>query len=154
MAGGRRSSILLDLYAMAHLAGGVLDPELAARGVSSDDFGLLSMIVLHEPVTPTRLAAELGVPPTTLSSMLQRLVENGLARREPNPVDGRSALISLTDEGLARARSGSPAVRAAVSRIADELERPFDEVAAALEDLHRAMRAALAAGTREERRSA
>ncbi|MDX6511956.1 MAG: hypothetical protein QOE36_1460 [Gaiellaceae bacterium] len=153
MPAGRRSSILLDLYAMAHLAGGILDPELEARGISSDDFGLLSMIVLHEPVTPTRLAAELGVPPTTLSSMLQRLVESGLARREPNPVDGRSALISLTNEGLARARAGSPAVRAAVARIAEELDRPFDEVAAALDDLHRAMRAALAS-PRQERRLA
>jgi DNA-binding MarR family transcriptional regulator len=123
VAGSRRRppSILLDLYAATRLASALLGRELADLGVPADDFGLLSTIAVLEPVTPTALAAELGLAPTTLSDSIARLVSRGQIRRESNPADGRSYLIVLTDEGLRIAREGSAAVRRAIELLDAEL---------------------------------
>src|SRR5205085_1761169 len=96
-------------------------------------FGLLSTIAVMEPVTPTALASELGLAPTTLSDSIARLVARGRIRREDNPDDGRSYLIVLTDEGLRIASEGSAAVRRAVAMLDRELE-------GGLADLHEQVR--------------
>ncbi len=48
----------------------------------------------------TSLAPKLGMEPTSLSRTLKKMEEKGLIYREPNPEDGRSVLIKLTDLGL------------------------------------------------------
>ncbi len=48
----------------------------------------------------TSLAPKLGMEPTSLSRTLKKMEEKGLIYREPNPDDGRSVLIKLTDLGL------------------------------------------------------
>jgi DNA-binding MarR family transcriptional regulator len=139
----RPASILLELYVMSQIGGTLLRAELEAAGVEVDSFGFLSTIAVLEPPTPSQLAAELGLPLTTVSDTVQRLVDRGYVRREPNPEDGRSVLIHLTDRGRKMARDASPAVRATQQRIAAELDRPLAEVRAVLDDLERAMRAAV-----------
>ena len=84
------------------------------------------------PRTPSALAAALGVPPTTLSGYLTAMVERGDAHRIPNPNDGRSALIVLTDRGRAVHRDVRPAFAAADDAITASLDRPEPEVRAAL----------------------
>jgi DNA-binding MarR family transcriptional regulator len=139
----RPASILLELYVLSQIGGTLLRSELEAAGVEVDSFGFVSTIAILEPPTPSQLAAELGLPLTTVSDSVQRLVDRGYVRREPNPADGRSILIHLTDRGRAMARDASPAVRAAQRRIAAELDRPIEDVRATLDDLRRAMRAAV-----------
>src|SRR5690606_35350472 len=46
------------------------------------------------------LGPKMGIEPTSLSRTLKNLEERGLIVRKPNPDDGRSVLILLTDEGL------------------------------------------------------
>ncbi len=48
----------------------------------------------------TSLGPKMGIEPTSLSRTLKNLEERGLIARKPNPDDGRSVLIILTDEGL------------------------------------------------------
>lgn len=139
----RPASILLELYVLSQLGGTLLRAELEAAGVEVDSFGFVSTIAILEPPTPSQLAAELGLPLTTVSDSVQRLVDRGYVRRERNPEDGRSFLIHLTDAGRAMARDASPAVRAAQRRIAAQLDRPIGEVRALLEELERAMRTAV-----------
>jgi DNA-binding MarR family transcriptional regulator len=45
------------------------------------------------------VVARLQVHATTVTSTAERLVRDGLIRREPHPHDGRAALLSLTDAG-------------------------------------------------------
>jgi DNA-binding MarR family transcriptional regulator len=45
------------------------------------------------------VVSRLQVHPTTVTSTAERLVRNGLIRRDPHPHDGRAALLSLTDTG-------------------------------------------------------
>ena len=78
--------------------------QLVARavegsGLSNDEYGVFSGILGLGPVSPTELAAQLGVPPTTISVYLARFLDQGIVRRLPNPEDGRSYLVEATDKG-------------------------------------------------------
>ncbi|MGB5238656.1 MAG: MarR family transcriptional regulator [Flavobacteriaceae bacterium] len=48
----------------------------------------------------TALGPKMGMEPTSLSRILKSMEEKGLIVRKPNPEDGRSVLIHLTDFGL------------------------------------------------------
>jgi DNA-binding MarR family transcriptional regulator len=113
------------------------DPKLA------DSYGLLSLIGAAEAITTTEVAARLGVAVTTASDRIRRLEERGFAERRPNPADGRSSLVSLTPDGQAAFESTWPAWRDAVIALENELGVPSSQVAEAIRELDRAMRAVL-----------
>ena len=94
-------------------------------------------------MTPSELARRTGQPPTTLSDHLNRLSRRGLVRRERNPVDGRSRLITLTDAGSSLRAAGSPAVERAEALVAARLRTPVHDVDRALAHLEFAARSAL-----------
>ena len=48
----------------------------------------------------TSLGPKMGIEPTSLSRTLKNLEVRGFIVRKPNPEDGRSVLITLTQEGL------------------------------------------------------
>lgn len=62
-------------------------------------FTLLSIDPKHGAPS-TSLGPKMGIEPTSLSRTLKNLEERGLIIRKPNPQDGRSVLILLTEEGL------------------------------------------------------
>ncbi len=53
-------------------------------------------------LSPGQLLVELEVSSGTMTNRITRLSERGLVVRRPHPVDGRSALVELTEEGMAR----------------------------------------------------
>ena len=59
------------------------------------------LIALGEtgPITQRKLTELLGIRPGSASEVLTKLEHNGLIRRSPNPADGRTMDISLTEEG-------------------------------------------------------
>ncbi len=135
--------ILESLRVTSLLAERLLERELAARGVPAEQFALVDEIGRAEPVTPSELARRTGRPPTTLSDHLGRLSGRGLVRSEPNPVDGRSRLISLTDAGSSLRAAGYPAVERAEELVAARLRTPVHDVDRALAHLEFAARSAL-----------
>jgi DNA-binding MarR family transcriptional regulator len=52
----------------------------------------------------------LQVHPTSVTSAVTRLEKDGLVRREAHPTDGRTILLTLTDEGRERARACAQAL--------------------------------------------
>jgi DNA-binding MarR family transcriptional regulator len=137
--------ILLDAWTAAQLANVLISQELEAIGVRPNLFALVSTLNITGPITPTDLALETGHAPATLYDLVQALVERGHARREPNPEDGRSSLISLTEDGERLSEAGRPAVGAALARLDAQLDRPLAEIAAAVVELRRALQAAMRA---------
>lgn len=135
-----RGRLLLDLYASQQLVGALLSRELGADGVPRELYGLLTEIALAGPVAPTKLAALLGLPPTTLYDYADRLVERGHVVRRPNPADGRSHLLEVTPEGRAVVRQGGAAVTRVVQALAGRLEETDLEQ---LEDAMHTLRSAL-----------
>jgi DNA-binding MarR family transcriptional regulator len=118
------------------------DPKL------SEGYGLMSLIGAAGSITTTEVAARLGIAVTTASDRIRRLEDKGFAERRPNPADGRSHLVSLTNEGRAALESTFPAWREAVVQLEGELTIPSSQIAESIRELDRAMRAVL------ERRSA
>jgi DNA-binding MarR family transcriptional regulator len=85
----RGRNVLFRLFILGQLADDLLGRAMAGLKVQPNDFAVLSAIRAFQPITPSRLAALLGMPPTTLSSYLRRLEGRRLVRRRPNPDDGR-----------------------------------------------------------------
>ena len=137
-----RPSIFLKLWVAAQRVNLLILHELEVTGAATPHFAMLSMIGLREPLTPTELAREMGFAPTTTSDYLQRLDELGHIRRDPNPADGRSYLIRLTDEGRRAAEAGVPALLKVLDSVGEHSTRPLAEIDAALDDLNEALAAA------------
>ncbi|SMC83903.1 MarR family winged helix-turn-helix transcriptional regulator [Moheibacter sediminis] len=75
--------------------------EQAAQFNSTMVMGFTLLSIDPKSGTPsTSLGPKMGIEPTSLSRTLKNLEERGLIARKPNPEDGRSVLIILTDEGL------------------------------------------------------
>src|SRR3954471_20184551 len=86
----RRLSLLLLLVAAHQRMAQLVDLELAADGVESTGYALLSLIGVRGPVRLTEVAGELGMSLTTASDVMRRLEGRGHVRRTANPQDGRS----------------------------------------------------------------
>lgn len=78
-----------------------LETVFARFGVRGADFAVLATLVrlAAKSVSQKRLASELGLSAGTVSLRIDRLEERGLAQRQPDPDDGRGAVVSLTDRG-------------------------------------------------------
>ena len=66
---------------------------------------------------------ELGVAPTTLSAMIDRLVQKGQVRRVPHPDDGRSYLLELTPQGKGDEPRNSRRLERVVAELRGEARR-------------------------------
>lgn len=143
----RRANALFRLYVLSQLMDSLLGREFRTAGIP-DGFGIYSAIGSMGSVTPTDLAELLGMPPTTLSGHIERLVRQGVVRRVGNPADGRSYLLELTDEGVRAFRAGAQGLHKTLAALEKHLDRPTDEVLDALESLDGALRRALDDSTR------
>ncbi len=143
----RDEDLLQELYSTGLLVGLLVDAELRKLDVPQALFSFMGWISWLEPVTPTTLAAETGLPPTTIRDYVRRLVERGDVRKTPNPNDGRSYHLVLTAKGRGVAGRGWPAVVAAYERVERHLERPATEHLTAMRELRRAVQSALASET-------
>lgn len=75
--------------------------EQASKFNSTMVMGFTLLSIDPKNGTPsTSLGPKMGIEPTSLSRTLKNLEERGLINRKPNPEDGRSVLIILTEDGL------------------------------------------------------
>lgn len=68
------------------------------------------------------LAQQLGVTPSTITGLVDRLVAQGLVRREEDPRDRRLVRNYLTDDGASTAGDIQRQARDLVSRVLAELD--------------------------------
>lgn len=145
----RRISLSFDVFAVSQRLGAYLDRALAGTGVRPAEYAVYSLMLEAGPRTPSELAAMLGMPPSTLSTYLGGMLGRGDARRIPNPADGRSVRVVLTDRGRAVVRRVNPPFSDAQRALEASLDRPVDEVRGILlelvEAIERADRALAAA---------
>jgi MarR family transcriptional regulator, organic hydroperoxide resistance regulator len=64
-------------------------------GLGLTDMQMLHMLQLYGPSTPSRLASWTGLSSGGITVAVDRLEKAGYLRREPNPADRRSLLITL-----------------------------------------------------------
>jgi DNA-binding MarR family transcriptional regulator len=108
---------------------GHLDDQLAATlgnfGVTQPSFAVL--VALQRlcpcgPVSQRLLADELGLSPGTVSVRIDRLADDGLVERRPDPSSKRNVLIELTDRGREVFERVAPAHLANEDRLLSALD--------------------------------
>ena len=139
----RGRNVLFRLYILGQLANDLLDTAMRRSNLNPNDFAVQSAIGAYEPITPSQLAALLGMPATTLSSQLARLERRRQVRRRPNPDDRRSILLELTKTGRKNVNAAAPAVRGSVALVNEHLDYSAEELDLALDRLEDALRAAV-----------
>ena len=112
--------------------GEVLSAALAGSRMTVDDATVLNQVDVLGPVTPSVLAARLGVSPSTLSYRLRTLEDRFWLERRRNPDDGRSVLVSLSPRGRRAWKRVLPAWVAALRGIEDALGVPEKRVSEVL----------------------
>jgi DNA-binding MarR family transcriptional regulator len=122
-----RGAIVNELLVAARYALEVANEELRASGVDPDMYGPLSFVGTLQPVTRTQLAEATGQRRTTQRDSIKRLIEAGHVREVPNPRDGRSTLLELTQAGQKIFDAGRPAFVRALRRIDEALGGRLDE---------------------------
>jgi DNA-binding MarR family transcriptional regulator len=77
--------------------------------VSGNDFHALLHIMVAEtagvPLTPAQLRQQMDVSPAAITYLVDRMIEAGHVRREPDPGDRRKTLLRYEKPGMALARS-------------------------------------------------
>jgi DNA-binding MarR family transcriptional regulator len=146
MANGSRRPVLLELAVANSLASQIFVRELVRAGYPMTQVGMLTLIEIHGPITPTDLEAETGIPKTTLRGRVQGLARAGLVHRVPNEDDRRSYFLEVTPEGREFLKAMRPIVRAAEQAIEEELGVPLEDYRGPLERLRKANRALLSRG--------
>ena len=135
-------NVLIQLFILGQLAGQLMAREFDREGIDRNDYAVLTVIGAYGPITPTELAAKLGLAPTTLSASIRRLGDH--VARSPNPTDKRSYLLELTDAGRRRSRAGQPALGRSLQAIRDQAGPRTAELEDALLELQHVLREALA----------
>ena len=112
--------------------------------VSASEYAVTSWIAVRARITPSELAEELGLAPTTLSAMIDRLVQKKQVRRVRHPEDGRSYLLELTPKGRETNARNSRRLERSLAALGKNLDRDAEEILEAMRALEAALRATLA----------
>ena len=100
----------------------LFEREASERGLPLKlSLGILELIELYGPLTPTSLELESGLAGTTLRERVQALSDGALVERRPNPDDKRSYFLAVTGEGAAMLKETRAAVRALESALEQDL---------------------------------
>ena len=96
----------------ARLLAKVSEVRLRPLGMGAAYVPVLSMLSDGGRLAQRDLAARARIEQPTMAQLLNRMDRAGLIRRSPDPADGRSQLVSLTDLALSRL----PDARAVLTR--------------------------------------
>jgi DNA-binding MarR family transcriptional regulator len=136
-------NFLFPVFVTGQLSGALLGRAIESTGLTPNEFAVLSLIAIRAPVAPSELAQTSGMPATTMSDYIARLHRRRLVRRLPNPDDGRSYLLELTDTGHTRNARAIEGLRESNRAIAAQLGAESVEVRESLLRLEDALRRAL-----------
>jgi DNA-binding MarR family transcriptional regulator len=113
--------------------------EASKHGTTmASGLALLSIDPVHG--TPsTAIGPKMGMEATSLSRTLKTLEDKGLIVREPNPEDGRSVLLKLTEKGLSKRDLSKSLVLEFNTQVAQDIDakklEAFREVSEAIIEL-------------------
>lgn len=111
-------------------------------GVSAGYLPVFFALAADKTLTQTALAKAAAIEQPTMAATLTRMERDGLVVRRPDPLDGRSSLVSLTPVALKKIRAVEAAVSAVNERaLSDLTEKERIAFMAALQTIARALQA-------------
>ena len=136
--------LLRDWEALMRRSSTAHTPEFLAIDVTMSQAKLLHVVATEPEASMSSLAGRLGVSLSTLSGVVDRLVEHGLLDRREDASDRRQVIIALTTEG-----------RSVIERFRELGSRHFRSLLVLLDDdeLNGLARGVSAMATRGERGS-
>ena len=130
------ASALLALQRATHATLQLIGADLVDLDLTASEINALANLADGESRTVSQLGGAVGVKPTTLTSVLDRLERRGHITRGVRAGDRRSVLIELTDSGRGAAavitRSLADIERRALGALPPEAIAGFHSVVAAL----------------------
>ena len=112
-----------------------------ATGLTGPRLSALSVLVFAGPMSLAELAAAEQVKAPTMSRLVEALVREGLATREPDPANRRMVSIAATPQGVKLLEAGRRRrVQALTERLARLAESEQRALARAVELLERVVR--------------
>ncbi|HWF81830.1 MAG TPA: MarR family transcriptional regulator [Streptosporangiaceae bacterium] len=113
--------VMLELQRATHAMLRVLAARLADENLPPSEINVLANLADGQFRSVGELAADAGVKPTTLTSILDRLGQRGYLARELDLGDRRSFVVHLTPEGAKAAQRASAAMADIVSEATGSL---------------------------------
>src|SRR5688572_14218570 len=99
-----------------------LEDSLEETGLSLAKLKALKHLVeAKEPMPLGQLAEKIACVKSNVTQLVDRLENDGLVQRVPDPNDRRSVLASVTDEGRRRCKAGSAALADAERQLLAEI---------------------------------
>ena len=135
--------LFLQPFIVSQLVGTVMESVVEGSEVTSTEFAITSWLNVVGRATPSALAADLGIAPTTLSAIIERLVRKQQVRRVRHPEDGRSYVLELTAAGKKTNTRNGRRFYDALQRLRAHLEVDPEEILGALRQLEDGLRAML-----------
>jgi len=134
-------SVILALHRATHATLHALTAALADLDLPAADIDVLAILADGAGRTVGALATATATRPSTLTSLLDRLIKRGYIARELDLADRRSFLISLTPAGRAVAEHAAAAIadleRQALATVTRAQRAGFHAVIDALTEVSR-----------------
>ena len=99
----------------------LLGSAFAAEGLRGYHFRLLAALDQYGPSSQADLGRHTGIDRSDVVAALNELVDDGLARREPHPQDGRRNVVTISKRG----RTILDRVDAALDDVQDAMLEPL-----------------------------
>lgn len=96
-----RRELIFQLVETARLMRGHVDSRAREHGTTRSQWGVLSRLRRNEGMKQAELAEVLDIQPISVTRMIDRLAQQGLVERRPDPSDRRAYLLYLTGPGRA-----------------------------------------------------
>jgi len=135
--------LFLQPFVVAQLTGAVIEQVVAGSEVTASEYAVTSWLNVVGRATPTELARDLGLAPTTLSAMIERLVRKGEGGKVGHPADGRSYVLEPTEKGKATNARNGRRFGAALRRLRTHLDGDPEQILEAMRRLEEAARKTL-----------
>lgn len=118
----RRLSLLYQLYLTSQASRALVRRSMVASDMNGEEYALFSYLYANGPRTLTQAAGDLGLPITTLATLMAPSIAAGQVEKAAHPKDRRARLLRLTDAGRARLEAAIPAFSAGYRALLEELE--------------------------------
>src|SRR4051812_28659852 len=94
-----KPGLFLQPFVVSQLSGRLIEQIVEGSNVTPAEYAVTSWLNATGSATPGEISRELGITPTTLSAMIERLVRKKEVRRGRRPADGRPYNAAATAQG-------------------------------------------------------
>ena len=138
-----KPGLFLQPFVVSQLSGTLIEQIVEGSEVTASEYAVTSWLNVVGSATPGELSRELGMSPTTLSAMIERLVRKKQVRRSRHPEDGRSYVLEPTARGKATNARNAKRFFKTIEQLRENLDGDPEEILEAMRRLETALRKTL-----------